>query len=286
MRMAGPPPPGMTWMTMSSEGQQIHRVAPGTPDQVSKTKEEAEDAGTPKSLLKPSKTQSFESPHDVAASVLLLASSGGGVAATAPKTRAAADEAETDESDADVKMPLKKRKKVTDILRQKPDACHVSPMSISSKTTAEAASPPAANESGDTSRASSYDLKEGQALPETAKISDAQEINVSVPDFPSLLHKVLTQSEFAGSVVQWLPHGKAWRIVRWDALRKQVLPKYFPQLRDEEGGNGSIDAFLGYLSAWGFEEVTSGPDAGAYCHKVCCLKMFGVHLHCLKIDVC
>ena len=250
----------------------IHHVAPGTPDQASKSKDEDEDddAGTPKSLLKPAKSHSFESPHDVAASVLLLASSGGIPVAASNKTQANREDTETDDSDSEVKMPLKKRKKVAEILRQKPDACHVSPMSNSSKTTAEAGSPQAANASEDTSRASSYDLKEGQALPETAKISDTKDIDISVPEFPSILHKVLTQSEFAGSVAQWLPHGKAWRIVRWDALRKQVLPKYFPQLRDEEGGNGSIDAFLGYLSAWEFEEITSGPDVGAYCHKVSC----------------
>jgi len=136
---------------------------------------------------------------------------------------------------------------------------------------------------------SSYDsLKDGHPLPDSAKINDAKEItlvhrrchpkgpptHVEIPHFPSVLHAVLTESEFANSVLQWLPHGQSWRIVRWDALRRQVLPKYFSQLREEDCKDGtgqvcgSIDAFLWHLSAWGFEEVTDGPDVGAYSHVV------------------
>lgn len=92
-----------------------------------------------------------------------------------------------------------------------------------------------------------------------------------VPYFPSALHWLLTESssqtaspEYAAarSVLQWVPHGQAWRVVRWDALRKQVLPQFFPQLA------GSVDCFLWHLAAWGFEEIQDGPDVGAFGHTV------------------
>lgn len=181
----------------------------------------------------------------------------------------------------DIVVPLKKRKTAAEIMRKKVDdsaACHISPHSDNSKIhSTPDATPVASNTptSKATSNASSsYDLKDGQALPDSAKVNDTKEItppsHVEIPHFPSVLHAVLTESEFAGKVLHWLPHGQAWKIIRWDALRKQCLPKYFNQLREEDSkdGSASIDAFLWHLSAWGFEEVTDGPDAGAYSHVV------------------
>ena len=47
--------------------------------------------------------------------------------------------------------------------------------------------------------------------------------------FPSLLHDVLTNSRHAGSVLEWLPHGQGWRVLRWDEMARTVLPEHFPQ---------------------------------------------------------
>lgn len=126
------------------------------------------------------------------------------------------------------------------------------------------------------SRADSYDhIKDAQPLPETAKINDSTDIRSSsssslgVSHFPTTLHEALTNLEFA-SVLQWLPHGEAWKVLRWDALRREVLPRCFPQLcEDDEKGYGSIDAFLLQVRIWGFEEIKDGPDVGAYRHEVC-----------------
>jgi hypothetical protein len=83
------------------------------------------------------------------------------------------------------------------------------------------------------------------------------------------LHEVLSDPEYAGTVLQWLPDGEAWKVLRWDALRRQVLPRYFADLRDENGTScGTIDAFLWHLTAWGIEEVKDGTDVGAYRHDV------------------
>jgi hypothetical protein len=168
---------------------------------------------------------SFDSPHEAAASVLLLAAS------CPPK--------KVDHED-DEGVPLKKRKKMTDILRGSPP-CHVSPMSHASKTDVSS--------------------------PHSQASQDKPGWQAHIPAFVSVLHTVLTESDFAGKVVQWLPHGKAWKIVLWDALRRQVLPMYFPQLQDTPS-SGSIDAFLWHLQAWGFAEINEGPDAGAYTHVV------------------
>ena len=117
-------------------------------------------------------------------------------------------------------------------------------------------------------------MKDAQTLHEGSQIKNAAEISppptqVVIEHFPTVLHSILTSSEFAGNVVQWLPDGEAWKILRWDALRRQVLPKYFSQLRDEDGKLGSsIDAFLWQLASWGFEEIQDGPDVGAYTNKV------------------
>lgn len=187
-------------------------------------------------------TLSCDSPQQVTASALVMASK-----RVTPKE--------------DASRPLKKRKNIDDIHRTRSRSpCYVSPMSAKFP-------PRSASESS--SRASSYDSKDGEALPESAKVNDTKEIAPQmeriVRNLPAILHKVLSDEEY-GQVLQWLPHGKSWRIVRFDALRKQVLPKYFPQLC--ENGDGSIDAFMKQLTLWGFEEVTDGPDVGAYSNLV------------------
>jgi hypothetical protein len=190
--------------------------------------------------------------------------------------------------------PLKKRRKLMEYLRNKVVATataekqplHVSPLPSpqvrsrvasheSSESTVDSASPPRTNGSASTCTENTYRMEESACLHDLAMSKAAAEINppptaeVVIEHFPTVLHTILSSSEFAGSVVQWLPDGEAWKILRWDALRRQVLPKYFSQLRDEEGKIGtSIDGFLWQLAAWGFEEIQSGPDVGAYQHKV------------------
>lgn len=97
-----------------------------------------------------------------------------------------------------------------------------------------------------------------------------------VPHFPTVLHQVLSDPQLS-NVVQWLAEGESWKVVNWTALRRTVLPKYFRDLRDENGtvaSAGTIDAFLFHLGAWGFEEVketskTVAASVGAYRHEVC-----------------
>jgi hypothetical protein len=204
-------------------------------------------------------------------------------------------------------VPLKKRKRHLDFLRKnqdmasdsakQQDPCNVSPMSHYSVGSAHVDSRAVRKEevtpdgpshtSNVRTRTSSFDSKESpvrpagknstQTLLDSSKIVSTTDIappsHVVVPHFPSVLHQVLSSQEFGNSVLQWLPDGESWKVVRWDALRRQILPNYFADLRDEHGrGCGTIDAFLWHLTAWGFEEVKDGTDVGAYRHDVsfCC----------------
>jgi hypothetical protein len=191
--------------------------------------------------------------------------------------------------------PFKKRKKHLDVLRR--NRCWLptqraeptsgllpSPVSsvgssnIENQCDTTTPTPPTMH----ASRSESYDFKEAKAITNTGAIGETPGIapatfqveasqHPAVPNFPDYLHMVLSEPDATGSVLQWLPHGHAWRVVRWDALRRNVLPKYFPQLcQEEEDGSsgGSIDAFLWNVRAWGFEEIKDGADVGAYAHKV------------------
>lgn len=205
-------------------------------------------------------TSSFESPRHIAAcSVLLL---GRDVNHHhPPKTN---HTTETDrESPAERRIPLKKRKTLP---------CHVSPVSLQ-------ASPDTPVTASTTQPTSSSDEDEEvgnihhkKIRQDTTYLTPKQDDGESsggdnVSCFPSALHKLLSASDL-DTVVEWLAHGKAWRIVRWDALRRTILPQLFPRDNNKSNG-GSVDAFLKHLKDWGFEEITEGPDVGAYRHEVC-----------------
>jgi hypothetical protein len=182
--------------------------------------------------------------REIAASVLLLA-------AAAAENQASGDEAMLATEGS--KPPLKKRKKVADVMSKgeaETQPCHVSPVSHNSKTTDSTNATPEK-----TQRVPSYDLKETPK-----KTPTSPHVSITIPHFPTVLHQILTEST-EQSVIQWLPHGQAWKILRWDALRRQVLPQHFPRLK-------TVDAFLAHLADWGFEEINAGPDVGAYTHPV------------------
>lgn len=190
-------------------------------------------------------------------------------------------------------VPLKKRKK-----QLQKDACHVSPVSHSSES---------ANASASTNRANSYDSKDmGSSVVTTPKAQTTQELldsakvhsttqigagatlsmsEVLVPHFPTVLHQVLSDKDVTnddqGSAIQWTSDGEAWKVNNWNAMRRQVLPKYFSGLRDENGSAcGTIDAFLYHIDAWGFQEIKNGPNAGAYHHN---LFIRGAQKLCVKM---
>jgi len=124
--------------------------------------------------------------------------------------------------------------------------------------------------------------------------------------FPIVLHKLLSKtSDRQGDAnnkislaMEWLNHGKSFRILRYDILCTEVLPKKMPMLcsdrkkmmmqdgicksesRDdeqtkveEEGSNKCsddewVEAFSWFVKSYGFEEVMSGRDKGSFRHEV------------------
>jgi len=322
-----------------------------------------QDYSSVKTLPHSSPGSAFDSPRQIAASVLLLASqdnanryhhnpihhhhrvssgaggcdgAGGGSGDVNNNNSNNKREEDGDDREMQRSRPLKKRKTFTTTLSYShPHPCHVSPISLQTSNTADdrtqqqsvaTTQEPASSydedmKEDDTLRRPSHDAEDDDDEDDdeeeectTSKTTlDKQSIHratppnasnnsktlstpsprpptqeVVIPHFPSVLHMLLSSSIASsadhGKVIQWVPHGKAWRIVRWEALRRQILPQFFPQLRDDnedspsvrrgDGNNtdsvaaGSIDAFLKHLSAWGFEEVTDGPDVGAYAHPV------------------
>lgn len=109
----------------------------------------------------------------------------------------------------------------------------------------------------------------GAAHQSTAAMASISSPPRMLPHFPTVLHQVLGEPQLTtgpNAVLKWLPDGESFQITNWTSLRRQVLPKYFGELRDEHGSAssaGTIDAFLYHLGAWGFEEVKDNSISGA-----------------------
>jgi hypothetical protein len=93
--------------------------------------------------------------------------------------------------------------------------------------------------------------------------------------FPRRLFKVLSDHSIS-DIITWLPHGRAFVILKTDELAATVLPRYFPE--SCSGGAGpaapktrvqtcKYPSFTRKLNRWGFRQVTRGPDSGAFHHK-------------------
>lgn len=202
-------------------------------------------------------------------------------------------------------VPLKKRKKQLDILRRQQtdakDAYHVSPVSHDSGTPSSAGTRTQSYDSKDLSSSASLPQGEStQELLDSSKVHSPGQIGakstlpvsqVVIPHFPTVLHQVLANqkdsSDEKGPIIRWLADGECWKVENWNSMRKQVLPKYFSDLRDENGSScGTIDAFLHNIDAWGFEEIKNGPNAGAYRHNVSiCMTLYHIQVAFCQIHV-
>jgi len=77
--------------------------------------------------------------------------------------------------------------------------------------------------------------------------------------FPIVLHEILSRSDEFGAAICWLPHGRAWKILRDDLLVEKVLPNFF--------NHKSRASFLRQVNNWDFKRVLHGPDENAYYHE-------------------
>mmetsp|Transcript_11583 Transcript_11583/g.24716 ORF Transcript_11583/g.24716 Transcript_11583/m.24716 type:complete len:346 (+) Transcript_11583:305-1342(+) len=79
--------------------------------------------------------------------------------------------------------------------------------------------------------------------------------------FPSKLYEMLEEIEALGlaDAVSWRPHGRAFFIKDKDLFITKVVPKFFKATK--------IRSFQRQCHLWGFQRITSGPDAGSWWHK-------------------
>ena len=105
--------------------------------------------------------------------------------------------------------------------------------------------------------------------------------------FPRRLFKILSDPSIS-DIITWLPHGRAFVILKTDELAESVLPRYFPEScaapqssnNENKPQTCKYPSFTRKLNRWGFRQVTRGPDSGAFHHKFfqredpeMCLKM-------------
>jgi hypothetical protein len=62
------------------------------------------------------------------------------------------------------------------------------------------------------------------------------------------------------TIIQWLPHGRAFIVLNPQVFVKEVLPRFFKQSK--------FMSFTRQLNLWGFKRITKGRDAGAYYHQL------------------
>ena len=126
------------------------------------------------------------------------------------------------------------------------------------------------------------------AVPVAALTPNAKEI------FPRRLFRMLSDPTIS-DIITWLPHGRAFVIMKTEALADTVLPTYFPEscapppgtstkvLTNTSSGSKKkckYPSFTRKLNRWGFRQITRGHDSGAFHHNFfiredpdLCLKM-------------
>lgn len=77
--------------------------------------------------------------------------------------------------------------------------------------------------------------------------------------FAHKLHHMLAQPQRFGKLIQWLPHGRAFKILVPTTFEREVLPIYF--------GHKRYSTFLRHLDNHGFKLLSSGPNRGSYYHE-------------------
>lgn len=84
--------------------------------------------------------------------------------------------------------------------------------------------------------------------------------------FLEKVHKLLSDGA-SEAAWEWMPHGKTFRVLRWDVLADTVLSELFAK-ENIMDVDALIHSFKGQLKECGFVEVKRGKDYGSYCHEV------------------
>jgi hypothetical protein len=117
-------------------------------------------------------------------------------------------------------------------------------------------------EKEETQSSSAGPLKKRRKMEEQSVAAD------DVIVFLERLHKFLTdESPDVSRAMEWLSHGKGFRVLRWDVLAEKVLPELMNG-KEELDADALIHSFKGQLKECGFVEVKRGKDYGSYCLEV------------------
>ena len=81
----------------------------------------------------------------------------------------------------------------------------------------------------------------------------------AVPRFPARLMEMLSDEENT-DCISWMPHGRSFLIHDPYKFTDTVLPKYFKGTK--------FSSFTRKLYRWGFRQISKGPDADTFFHKL------------------
>lgn len=76
-----------------------------------------------------------------------------------------------------------------------------------------------------------------------------------VPNFPAKMHAILSREDLA-DIVCWMPHGRAWRILKPREFEIRIIPVYFEHAK--------FSSFIRQANGWDFRRITKGPDRNCY----------------------
>jgi HSF-type DNA-binding len=80
-----------------------------------------------------------------------------------------------------------------------------------------------------------------------------------VPNFPAKMHAILSRSELS-EIVSWMPHGRAWRVLKPREFEVKVVPLFFEHAK--------FSSFIRQANGWGFRRITQGRDRNCYYHEL------------------
>lgn len=80
-----------------------------------------------------------------------------------------------------------------------------------------------------------------------------------VPNFPAKMHSILSRPDLA-DIISWMPHGRAWRVLKPREFEVRVIPTYFEHAK--------FSSFIRQANGWGFRRITQGRDRNAYYHEL------------------
>jgi len=67
-----------------------------------------------------------------------------------------------------------------------------------------------------------------------------------VPNFPAKMHSILSRPDLA-DIICWMPHGRAWRVLKPREFEIRVIPTYFEHAK--------FSSFIRQANGWGFRRV-------------------------------